>query len=153
MRHLALAPALLAALAACHDAAAVASAPPTPSAAPGPAAARAQAAYYTAELRAGSEPCVHGKACRATIRLAALGKYHVNEEYPFRFVPDAAPGVSFGAERPLVHEDAQHGTLDIELTPAAAGTLRLAGVFKLSVCSESACQIERPRLGIDLSVE
>jgi hypothetical protein len=118
-----------------------------------PAPSEAQAAYYRAELRGGDTPCVHGRPCRATLHLEATGGYHVNEEYPFRFVPEAAPGVSFAAEQALRHDDAQHGTLEVEFTPAAAGTATVAGLFKLSVCSASACQIERPRLGLSVRVE
>ena len=140
-------------LAACRDGGAATATTAATTAPAAPAQAQAQAAYYRAELRSGDTPCVHGHPCRATVHLEALGGYHVNEEYPFRFVPEAAPGVTFAAEQPLRHDDALHGTLDVEFTPAAAGAAHVAGVFKLSVCSAGACQIERPRLGLDVPVE
>ncbi len=131
-----------------------AAAPTSAAPASAPAApARAAAAYYHAQLRGPDAPCVHAQPCRVVVELIADGDYHVNQEYPFRFVPDATPGVSFAAARELQHEGEKRGTLEVELTPAAAGPTTIAGTFKLSVCSEGACQIERPRLGVTIRVD
>lgn len=91
-------------------------------------------------------PCSRGAACEARLVLTALGDYHVNKDYPFKFVGDPAPAIELDGTGSFALEDAKHGTLTIRFRPAATGTTRLAGVFKLSVCSDDTCEIETPKL-------
>ena len=115
----------------------------------------------TAAPEAGTEPfrvevappasCVAGSACEARIELTALGAYKVNEEYPFRFVADADLAVPVdGGSFELT--GAKTGTMTVRLRPAAAGSERVTGVFKLSVCTPDKCEIEEPKIAFDLQV-
>ena len=39
--------------------------------------------------------CTAGSPCNVTLKLVATGDFHVNDEYPYRFKADDAPGVAF----------------------------------------------------------
>lgn len=99
-----------------------------------------------------ASPCTAGAACEAHLVLTALGGYHVNREYPFKFVGEAAPAAPVDGTGTFAVEDATHGTMTVRVHPAAAGTVKVAGTFKLSVCSDDTCEIETPRLELALAV-
>jgi hypothetical protein len=96
--------------------------------------------------------CASGSACQARLVLTALGDYHVNKEYPFKFVGEAAPAPPVDGEGSFALDDAKHGTLTVTFRPAAAGTARLVGTFKLSVCNDDTCEIETPRIELAVPV-
>jgi hypothetical protein len=97
-------------------------------------------------------PCASGSVCEARLVLTALGDYHVNKEYPFKFIGDPAPAVPVDGNGTFGLDDAKHGTLTIKFRPPAAGTAKLAGQFKLSVCSDDTCEIETPKLELTVPV-
>jgi len=97
-------------------------------------------------------PCASGVACEARFVLTALGDYHVNKDYPFKFVGDPAPAVPLDGAATFALDDARHGTLTIKFRPHAPGTAKLAGTFKLSVCSDETCEIETPKLELAVPV-
>lgn len=97
-------------------------------------------------------PCTAGSACQARLVLSALGNYHVNKEYPFKFLGDAAPAAPVDGTGTFAVDDAKRGTMTVVFRPAAAGTAHLAGTFKLSVCSDETCEIESPRLDVAVAV-
>ena len=79
-----------------------------------------------------------------TVRLTATSPFHVNDEYPHRFVPDEATDLPAGAWRELkafVVDDERHGTLHATLERGGATTI--AGRFFTSVCSAEKCLIEK----------
>ena len=97
-------------------------------------------------------PCARGATCEARFALTALGDYHVNKDYPFKFVGDPAPAIPLDGTGTFTLDDATHGTLTIKFRPNAPGTARLAGTFKLSVCSDKTCEIETPKLELAVPV-
>jgi hypothetical protein len=97
-------------------------------------------------------PCARGATCEARFVLTALGDYHVNKDYPFKFVGDPAPAVPLDGAATFARDDAEHGTLTIKFRPGAPGTAKLAGTFKLSVCSDETCEIETPKLELAVPV-
>lgn len=119
---------------------------------PAPAGAPlASKAFY--RIDAGpATPCARGVACEARVVLTALGDYHINKDYPFKFVGDPAPAIQLDGSGGFTLQDAKHGTLTIRFRPEAAGTTKLAGVFKLSVCSGDTCEIEAPKLELAVPV-
>jgi hypothetical protein len=96
--------------------------------------------------------CVASASCEARIELTALGDYKVNDEYPFKFVADPDLGVAVDGSGSFEVTGKQTGTMTVTLRPAAAGPARVTGVFKLSVCTPENCEIEEPRVAIDLRV-
>jgi len=116
-----------------------------------PAAPLASKASYRIDAGAAA-PCTAGATCTQKLVLTALAGYHVNEQYPFRFVADPSPAVALTAPATFTRDDASHGTMTLGFLPAAPGTARLAGTFKLSVCSDETCEIEKPQLAIAVAV-
>ena len=96
--------------------------------------------------------CAPGATCEARLVLTALGDYHVNQDYPFKFLGEPAPAVPVDGEGAFAIGDAKHGTMTVKFHPAAAGTAKLVGTFKLCVCSEETCEIETPRIELDVPV-
>lgn len=116
-------------------------------AAPSSSPPLASKAFY--RLDAGPAPsCTANTTCEAQVVLTALGAYHVNKDYPTKFLA-ASPldGVPIFALT-----DATHGTMTVRFKPATAGTTTLAGTFKLSVCSDDTCEIEQPQISLPIAV-
>jgi hypothetical protein len=97
-------------------------------------------------------PCAHGTVCEARLVLMALGAYHVNKDYPFKFVGEPAPATPIDGEGAFAIEDARQGTMTVKFRPGAAGTTKLVGTFKLSVCSDDTCEIETPTIELAVPV-
>ncbi len=101
-----------------------------------------------------------GGECTGTITLTATGGYHINDEYPYRFVVDQAPGAEW-----LVSDGKGFGksTGDFKKTaPTVAelalryrgkqvGPARLSGTYKMSICSEANCQVETVPLSVSVN--
>lgn len=96
--------------------------------------------------------CARGAACEARLVLTAVEPYKVNAEYPFKFVADAAPGITVDGPGAFAHGDGRTGTLTIRFRADAAGTARVTGTFKLSVCTDEICKIEAPKVAFDVPV-
>jgi hypothetical protein len=108
--------------------------------------------------------CAAGAECTGTIRLEALGAYHINDTYPYKFTvfgPDAGSATSSGLE--LLGKDPNNrgvfgkntGEFEKQGEKVAVVTVRFkapkgpvafAGRFKMSVCSEANCQLEQADL-------
>ncbi len=108
--------------------------------------------------------CAVGGACSLRLTLVATGDFHVNDEYPYRFKADEAPGVAFlGADEAGKNVfsktsgdwkklDARSGAMTVRFTPAAPGPATIGGVFRLSVCSGATCQLEQSRVSAAIAV-
>jgi hypothetical protein len=117
----------------------------------GKATPLASAAFY--RIDAGALPrCARGAACQVPLVLTALGDYHVNQDYPFKFVGDPAPATPVDGDGTFALGDARHGTLTLTFHPAAPGTAKLVGTFKLSVCNADTCEIEAAKLELVVPV-
>ena len=102
--------------------------------------------------------CTAGAPCSVTLKLVATGDFHVNDEYPYRFKADAAPGVTFLGTDPngkstfskaagdWQKADAKSGAMTLKFIAAGAGTTALGGTLKLSVCSAQACLLEQKQV-------
>jgi hypothetical protein len=110
----------------------------------------AQKAFYRVDA-VPIAPCKAGATCEAQLVLTALGDYHVNEEYPTKFVPDAASSVAIQGEGTFKLAAAKQATMTVRFTPAKPGAAKLVGTFKLSVCSEETCEIETPKIALDVT--
>ena len=108
-------------------------------------------AFYRVDAGPGT-PCAAGAPCEARLVLTALAGYKVNKDYPFKFVSDPAPGVTVDGTGTFAFDDARTGTLTIRFRAAARGPARLSGTFKLSVCPEEQCEIEEPKIRLELPV-
>lgn len=106
--------------------------------------------------------CKAASECAVTIKLVASGDYHVNAEYPYKFVATPAPGVEFlgkgdaatftRAAGDFVSRDEKVGTMTVRFKPSAPGPARVAGTYKFSVCSDDQCQIEQEKVELTVPV-
>jgi hypothetical protein len=111
----------------------------------------ASAAFYRLDA-APPSPCTANAPCEARLVLTALGDYHINPNYPQKFFADAAPDVAVDGTGTFALAGAKTGTLVIRFRAARAGTARLHGTFKLSVCTDATCEIETPAIAIPVAV-
>ncbi len=123
--------------------------PARPSAAQGPPLA--SKAFYRVDAGPAT-PCTSGASCEARLVLTALGRYHVNPEYPFKFVGEPAPAIAVDGDGTFTLDAPKNGTMTIKFRPTGPGTARLLGTFKLSVCSDDTCEIETPKLELAVPV-
>ena len=96
-------------------------------------------------------PCTIGATCEARLVLHALGGYKVNAEYPTKFVGDEAATALDGTGT-FATEAKTRGVMTVRFRPTAAGTARVSGAFKLSVCTDAVCKIEAPQVAFDVPV-
>ncbi|MBA2542606.1 MAG: hypothetical protein H0V17_23385 [Deltaproteobacteria bacterium] len=130
----------------------------SPSSAPEPAPVRvadkaaplASKEFFRVDVPA-QPACTAGTACEARLVVTALGDYHVNDEYPFKLVADATPGVAVDGTGTFTPEG-KTGTLAIVFRADKPGNAKIAGTFKLSVCNAQNCQIESPKIAFDVAI-
>jgi hypothetical protein len=111
-------------------------------------------------LDVASPGCRANEECAMTIKLVTAADYHVNKEYPYKFVASPAQGVSFlGKTDPntfgrtsgdFVEQGEKAALLTVRFKPTAPGEAKVAGKYKLSVCSADRCQIDEAM--VDLAV-
>jgi len=129
---------------------------PTPSQAPPPAltpaSTRASSAHWNVDF---STPgCASGTDCPATLRVEALGDYHVNPDYHFRFVPNAVAGVTFSAGGPgdFALQGPKVGVMSVPYISSARGSVTLSGTFKICVCTDAVCAPEPVTVSLPVTV-
>jgi hypothetical protein len=108
--------------------------------------------------------CTAGAECTATIRLEALGAYHINDTYPYKFTvlgPDGGGGALeflgkdpanrgvFGKNTGEFEKQAEKIAVVTVRFKAPKGKVAFAGRFKMSVCSEANCQLEQADLSFE----
>ena len=126
-----------------------------PAPAPAPTAAAADAAGpppFRVEVVPPSAPCAREASCEAALRVTALRDFHVNAEYPTKFVAEPQPDVTAEPAATLALEGPQSGRLPVRFRSTRAGTVRVNGVFKLSVCNEGSCVIENVPVAIEAAI-
>lgn len=125
-----------------------------------PAAARTSGKNFT--LEAASPGCRVDAPCTMTLRLVASGDYHVNKEYPYKFIAAPAPGIHFQgngdantfsrAAGDFREESEKAAVLTIRFKPTSAGEAKVVGTYKMSVCSAENCQIETQPVSLSIPV-
>lgn len=125
-----------------------------------PAKARVAGKNFALELA--SPGCRANEECAMTIKLVAGTGYHVNKEYPYKFLATAAPGVTFLGKGEATtfskatgdfHEEGETAaTMTVRFKTASPGEAKVAGTYKLSVCSADQCQIEQQPISLAVPV-
>jgi hypothetical protein len=138
----------------------------TPAAQPsGAVALKAASKHVTGKnftLDLATPGCKAASECAMTIKLVASGDFHVNKEYPYKFVAAASPSVAFlgkgeattftRATGDFVEQGEKAGTMTVRFKPSAAGDTTVAGTYKFSVCNADQCQIEQEKLELAVPV-
>lgn len=107
-------------------------------------------------------PCKADTECVMTLKLVAAGDFHVNKEYPYKFLATPAPNVTFlGKDDPNTfskasgdykEEGEKTATMTVRFKPSSAGNASVAGTYKLSVCNADQCQIEQQKVALGVPV-
>jgi len=98
-----------------------------------------------------------GQQGAVQVVLVAMGDYHCNDKYPYKFKLNAPPaGVSY--PQPVVRAEAMsispaRSTMAIPILPSAPGEARVGGTFSFSVCSAATCQVESRELSLNIKIE
>jgi hypothetical protein len=124
---------------------------PAPGAGSAPGGKGAPGELYRVAATADPD-CRSGQWCTVRVELTALGGFHVNEDYPFKFVGAKAEGIEHDGTGAFTIESPTRGVLVHRFRPAAAGPAKVTGTFKLSVCSEEQCEIEAEPVAVDVPV-
>lgn len=142
--------------------AAVASAKPKDGGAPAARIAQAHIDGRNFAIDVTAPSCKADTECALTIKLNVSGDFHINKEYPYKFVATAAPNVTFlgkgdattfsKAAGDFAQEGEKTATMTVRYRPASAGNAKVAGTYKLSVCNPDQCQIEQQPVSIDVPV-
>lgn len=95
--------------------------------------------------------CAAGQPCEATVTVSSVGSFKVNPEYPHKVVPQKdLPGVVFEPSQ-FTSVDKHTGTVRVRFR-ADAGTAKVAGTLKLSVCNDKTCYIEEEPVAFEVPV-
>mgnify|MGYP003441757996 CR=1 FL=1 len=111
----------------------------------------ASKAYFRVDAAPDQPACQVDAPCEAQLILTALGDYHVNNDYPFKLVAEATPNVKVDGTGTFSPKGKQ-GTMALPFRTSSAGTVKIAGTFKLSVCNDENCQIESPKIAFEIPV-
>jgi hypothetical protein len=102
--------------------------------------------------------CAVGTTCDLAVKLTALGDFHVNDEYPYRFKANDVPGIDYAGTDAMgkgvfskpagdwKKADAKSGVMTVKFTPREKGDKTITGTFKMSVCSAANCLLEQREL-------
>jgi hypothetical protein len=125
-----------------------------------PAAAHLTGNHYALDVA--SPGCKAGDACVVTLRLNVGGEYHVNKEYPYKFVAKADPAIDFlgtgdantfsRAKGDFKEEGEKTATMTVRFKAKSAGPANVSGTFRMSVCSAANCQLERQPVSLTVDV-
>jgi hypothetical protein len=97
--------------------------------------------------------CHVGVECVVRLQLIARGSYHVNREYPHKFVAETPEARTFRESRDAFRNPGEDVTmLMVTFVPDTAGSARLSGQMKTSVCDDETCVIETPWVSIVVPV-
>ena len=99
-------------------------------------------------VKAGAEAIAH-------VTVTPGSGYHVNQEFPTKLVVTPPDGVTI-AKAELHKEDAAAFTetklqFDVKMTPAKAGTYKVAAMLKFAVCTESSCDPKKREIAFDVA--
>ncbi len=120
--------------------------------------------HYTLDAAPASD-CQAGSNCVITVKLAASGEYHVNQQYPYKFTAAPAGNVTYlgtDAAGPNVFTktagdfaigDEKTATMTIKFKVSQKGPATVGGTFKLSVCSSQNCLLEQQDVSVAMTAK
>ncbi len=133
--------------------------------APAPAGTRAaavssEAAHDTPNYKvtiAPSGPYQKGKEGMVRVVIVTKGKYHINDQYPYKFVVQDPPAEGMTYTNKTVRRadgkfEETRAELPVRFTPQRSGTVQVGGILSLSVCTPSNCLLDKRPLVLDIEV-
>ncbi len=107
-------------------------------------------AYGTSISGAGD--CKVNEECKVALRLKAKGEFHINKEYPTKFVPSPSEGVEYvNSPYRFTPSQEKEETFTITIKRTSASAISPKGQFKFGVCTSNGCQIASVDLATTIS--
>jgi len=125
-----------------------------------PSSVASGAVHETANYRVTIEPVgpyEKGKDGVVNVVLVTKGDYHINDQYPYKFVcqEPAAEGIDYTKKvvrRADGKFDKARAELPITFKAERTGTLKVGGILSLSVCNASNCLMDKRPLVLDVTI-
>ena len=122
--------------------------------------ASSKAAPMTSPFRVdvSAAPCALGASCTATVTLTATDGFHINNEYPYKVSIDDAGGLDFSksdfskADGDFATPSQTTGVMTLRYMAKNRRNFRASGTFRLSVCSDDKCLLERPSITLNVPI-
>lgn len=126
-----------------------------------PQSASDGASYENATYKVRFEaPATYKKGEQGTARivLETKGDYHINTQYPYKFVTQQPTTEGLNYPKSTVTRDdgvfEQHkAVINVPFVATQAGTAKIKGLFSLSVCTDANCLLDKRSLELSLPVE
>jgi hypothetical protein len=121
--------------------------------------ARVSGSHFVIDFTAPGD-CKVGARCNAALTLRATEGYHINDGYPYKFIANDANADFLGKEGKTFSKAGGEfaktspttAQMSVPFQGKSAGTVNVSGTFKMSVCSESNCQIESQAVALAVPV-
>ncbi len=109
--------------------------------------------------------CAPGATCTVPIKLEAQGEFHINDEYPYKFLANNATGAELEGSDPqgknvfskaagdFAKQSPKIALMNVKLKPTSPGKATVSGTYKFSVCAESKCKIETAPVSFSVDVK
>ncbi|HQP38555.1 MAG TPA: hypothetical protein PLI95_25395 [Polyangiaceae bacterium] len=90
--------------------------------------------------------------------LVTKGEYHVNKQYPYKFVTQDPPADGASYPKKVVPRgdgryEEKKAVLPVPFVPTKSGEVDVGGTFSLSVCTDANCLIDKQRLQLKVKVD
>ena len=121
------------------------------------AAPAVENANYSVKLEAAG-PYKKDQQGIVRVVLTTKGDYHINKQYPYKFVTQDPPadGVSY-PKKVVPRADGTYeekkAVLPVPFVPTKSGDVSVGGTFSLSVCTDANCLMDKARLEVSVKVE
>ena len=89
--------------------------------------------------------------------LTTKGDYHINKQYPYKFVTQDPPADGVTYPKKVVPRgdgtyEEKRAVLPVPFVPTKTGDLMVGGLFSLSVCTDANCLMDKARLEVSVKV-
>lgn len=90
--------------------------------------------------------------------LVTKGEYHINKQYPYKFVTQDPPAEGVTYPKKVVPRgdgsyEERKAVLPVPFVPTKSGNVTVGGLYSLSVCTDANCLMDKQRLELSVNVE
>lgn len=90
--------------------------------------------------------------------LVTKGEYHINKQYPYKFVTQDPPADGVTYPKKVVPRgdgsyEERKAVLPVPFVATKSGEVKVGGLYSLSVCTDANCLMDKQRLEITIKVE
>jgi hypothetical protein len=99
-----------------------------------------------------------GEQAVARIVLETKGDYHINKQYPYKFVIPQSPANGLSYPKPTVtREDGvfeeRKAVISVPFVASQTGEAKISGIFSLSVCTDANCLLDKRNLELSVHAQ